>query len=282
MQKRPTAAGRIAGAVKSLLPPALHAPARALWRRLYALADIWPETKLYLHLAWHRLTGRSYLRWYADTLDGWVESRDPEFLARKRAALAESGADDVAVLRGFGMLPTHTLHEYGCGQLRSALHFAEYLEPGNFSANDSSKGRIDLGMDLFGDRLRPRRPTLIVNDDNSFDWLQGRKFDFLWCHAVFGHMPQEDVEDTLRNLPKAMHADSVFYFTYDEPSLQVPDAKDEIIRVDARNWMQSFAFFERVAKRHGMRIEDVSAAIRPYPSYRSHICLARITLAPKG
>lgn len=279
MGKRPTFAGRVASAAKACLPSALHAPARAAWRKLYALALQWPETKLYLQLAWNRLVGRSYLRWYADTLDSWVESRDPEFLARKRAALAESGAEDLAVLKGFGLKPTSTLHEYGCGQLRSALHFCEYLEPGNFSANDASRGRIDLGLELFGDRIRPRRPNFIVNPDNSFDWLQGRTFDFLWCHAVFGHMPADDVEDTIANLPKAMHAGSAFYFTYDEPRLQIPDATDEIVRIDARNWLQAFAFFERVARKYGLAIEDVSAAIRPYESFRKHMCLARLTKA---
>ncbi len=279
MQKQPTTAARLAAAAKSILPNWLHAPARAAWRKVYAVCAEWPEVKLYLQLAWNRLTGRSYLRWYADTLDGWVESRDPEFLARKRAALAESGAEDLAVLKGFGLLPSSTLHEYGCGQLRSALHFVEYLDPGNFSANDASKGRIDLGLELFGSRINPRRPTFIVNADNSFDWLNGRKFDFLWCHAVFGHMPAADVEDTFANLHKAMHAKSAFFFTFDEPRLQIPDAKDEIVRIDARNWLQSIAFFDRIARKYGLVAEDVSGAIRPYESFRKHMCLARVTKA---
>ncbi|CAM9806649.1 unnamed protein product, partial [Phaeothamnion confervicola] len=170
----------------------------------------------------------------------------------------ESGADDVEVLKSFGMTPSSTLHEFGCGQLRSALHFAEYLEPGHFSANDSSKGRIDLGLDLFGARLDRRKPTLIVNPDNSFDWLGGRTFDYIWCHAVFGHMPAADIEDTIGNVRKAMHPGSVFFFTHDEPRLQIPDARDKIVRVDARNWLQSFAYFAGLAEKYGMTIEDVS------------------------
>lgn len=279
MSKRVNLAERMATAAKSTLPLAVQGLLRPVWRSIYAIPSIWMEYRLYIRLAWHRVTGRSYLKWYADTLDEWAAPRDPELLARKRTALAESGAEDLAVLKGFGLSPASTLHEYGCGQLRSALHFVEYLDPGNFSANDASRGRIDLGLELFGDRIRQRRPNFIVNGDNSFDWLGGRKFDFLWCHAVFGHMPAEDVEATIANLPKAMHAGSAFYFTYDEPRLQIPDATDEIVRIDARNWLQSFAFFERIARKHGLAIEDVSAAIRPYASFRKHMCLARMTKA---
>jgi hypothetical protein len=270
---------RMAAAAKSMLPRAAQGWLRPVWRWLYAIPAHWAELRLYIVLVWHRVTGRSYLNWYANTLDEWAAPRDPELLARKRAALAESGAEDLAVLKGFGLLPAHTLHEYGCGQLRSALHFAAYLDPGNFSANDASRGRIDLGLELFGDRIRPRNPNFVVNADNSFDWLGGRKFDFLWCHAVFGHMPAEDVEDTIANLRKAMHAGSAFYFTHDEPRLQIPGATAEIVRIDARNWLQAFAFFERVARKHGLAIEDASAAIRPYASFRKHMCLARLTLA---
>jgi len=265
--------------VKSLLPATLHQPLRWAWRLLYRFGQDMPERWLYVKLWLYRLSGRSYLRWYADTLDGWVESRDPTFLARKRAALETSGVEDLELLKSFGMRRDSTLHEFGCGQLRSALHFAEFLDPGNFSANDASKGRIDLGLALFGERLNPRKPTLIVNPDNSFDWLGGKTFDFLWCHAVFGHMPAEDVEDTIRNVHKAMHAGSIFLFTHDEPRLQIADATDDIVRVDARNWLQSFAYFRKLATRYGMAIEDVSGTLKSYPSFRAHMCLAKMTLA---
>jgi SAM-dependent methyltransferase len=282
MNKNRATFQQLTGAVKRMLPDFMLGPIRSVWRRGYALSLRFPEHWLYLRLWLYRLTGRSYLQWYADTLDRWVESRDPAFLERKRSVLESSGSDDLAVLKSFGMTPVSTLHEFGCGQLRSALHFAEFLDPGHFSANDASKGRIDLGMELFGDRLKPRQPTLIVNPDNSFDWLGGRTFDYIWCHAVFGHMPPDDVEDTIRNVRKAMHAGSMFLFTHDGPRLQMAAAKDEIIRVDSRNWLQSLSFFRRIGSKYGLATEDASQAIRPYSSYRGHMCLAKMTLLPRA
>jgi SAM-dependent methyltransferase len=278
MAKSPTMSQQIASTAKAILPEVLHQPLRLVWRSIYRAGPALAEWWLYLTLWFSRVVGRTYLQWYAKTLDDWVNSRDPEFLARKRAALQASGADDLAILKQFGLKPESTLHEFGCGQLRSALHFAEYLNPGNFSANDASQGRIDLGLCLFGDRLNPRRPQFIANPDNSFDWLAGRRFDFIWCHAVFGHMPPEDVEEVIRNVRKAMHSNSMFLFSYDEPRLQIPGTDKDIVRIDSRNWLQSFAFFSRVAGTYGLQIKDVSLVTKPYRSYRPHICLAQMTL----
>jgi len=282
MPNTPSPAVRFVGAVKSILPAQLHSFARRLWRWCYARVQDLPEVKLYLEYWLFRLKGGTYLQWYASTLDRWVESRDPEFLAKKRAVLVSSGSEDVEVLKSFGMRPDSTLHEFGCGQLRSALHFVEYLAPGNFSANDASKGRIDLGLELFGDRIRPRNPALIVNPDNGFDWLKGRKFDFIWCHAVLGHMPAEDIEDTVRDVRKAMHANSMFLFTYDEPRAHFLDAKEDVVRVDSRNFYQSADFYRKLASKYGYQFADVSEAIRPFKSYHQFFRLGKMTLLPPG
>lgn len=59
--KSPTGLQRFVGAVKSLLPAALHQPLQRIWRRLYAIAQDMPERWLYLRLWFYRLSGRSYL-----------------------------------------------------------------------------------------------------------------------------------------------------------------------------------------------------------------------------
>ena len=135
---------------------------------------------------------------------------------------------------------------------------------------------MNIGKELFAERVAEKNPTIIVNRDNSFDWLDGRTFDFLWCHAVFGHMPPKDVEDTIANVHKAMHAGSMFFFSYDPPQGKL--AGREIVEEDARNWLQSFAFYENLAGRYGYDIEDVSAVVRQFPSWRERIHLARLTL----
>ncbi|MGE0254669.1 MAG: cyclopropane-fatty-acyl-phospholipid synthase family protein [Alphaproteobacteria bacterium] len=266
----------IVGIARSLLPPWLHGVGRAVWRRWIATERFRANARLRLSYLGHRLRGGSYLSWYARTLDQWaVEQRDDATMERRQRNLAESGREDLEILKHFGLQPHHSVHEFGCGMLRTAIHVIEYLEPGNYSGNDSSGERIETGRRMFADRIAERRPTLITNRDNSFDWLNGRTFDFLWCHAVFGHMPARDVEDTLRDVRKAMHAGSVFLFSYDPPPAGCPD----VIEEDPRNWMQSLDFYRRAADRNGYVVEDVTDIVRGYPSWRTRIHLARLTLA---
>lgn len=87
-------------------------------------------------------------------------------------------------------------------------------------------------------------------------------------------MPAEDVEDTIRNVRKAMHAGSIFLFTHDEPRLQILDATDEIVR----GWLQSFAYFQKLADKYGMAIEELSSVLKFYPSFRTHMCTAKMAL----
>jgi len=267
----------IVGIARSLLPSSLHGLGRAIWRRWIGTERLRANAELRLSYLWHRLRGGTYLSWYARTLDRWaVEQRDDATMRRRQQNLAESGREDLEILKHFGLLPHHTLHEFGCGMLRTAIHVIDYLEPGHYSGNDSSGERIETGRQMFAECVAARRPVLITNRDNSFDWLDGRTFDFIWCHAVFGHMPAVDVENTVRDVRKVMHSGSVFLFSYDPPR----DGAADVVEEDPRNWMQSLAFYRRLAERYGYAVEDVTDVVRHYPSWRTRIHLARLTLAP--
>lgn len=259
------------------IPSSIQPPLRTAWRAVYAQRRRLINARLKLSYIWYRLRGGTYIDWYGNTLDGWAAARrDPEAMRQRLTNIAESGREDLEILKQFGLKPHHTLHEYGAGMLRSAHHFMGYLNAGNYSGNDASGERLKIGEDLFAERIAEKCPTIIVNRDNTLYWLNGRTFDYLWCHAVFGHMPPKDVEDTIANIRKAMHPGSVFLFSYDPPQGQA--AGRRIIEEDARNWLQSLAFYQEIADRHGFRVEDVSEIVRHYPSWRERIHLARMTL----
>lgn len=269
----------LAATLKRSLPSPIVSVLRVIWHQVEKLRSWWPDVQLYLSLAFYRLQGKSYLRWYADMLDSWAKAgRDEVSLEQRRAKISDNGREDLEILIASGLKPHNTLHEYGVGQLRSAKWFIEYLDAGKFSGNDSSGERIQNGLDLFGDTLRPKQPTFMVNQDNSLDWMQGRKADFIWCHAVIGHMPKADVEDLIVNIRKVMTADSMFLFTHDEPEHLPSGWLHE--RMDSRNFWYSFAFFQALADKHGYQIENVSHLLADKPSYRSYFRLAKLTLKP--
>ncbi len=229
-----------------------------------------------LKLYFHSRRGGSYLEWYSKRMDGFAAKAaiNP---ATKRF-YHDSGIDDLETLKLLGMKPTDTLHEFGCGFLRSAYYFIEYLEPGKFSGNDTSGERIRTGIDYilktYGYDVRQKDPKLIVNPDNSFDWLD-RKPDIVWCHAVFTHMPEADIEDVIRNLPKVMTKDSAFYFTYSEKK----GLRRDVERMAAQDWWHRPGFFATLAKRYGLAIEDMTPFLQSRGCYRPEHRLAKLVLA---
>ena len=224
-----------------------------------------------LQLLCHRMAGGDYLTWYARRLDGFA--RNADYI---NEAHHKTGFHDLETMKRLGLKPYHTLHEFGCGSLRSAQYFARYLELGNLSVNDASGERIAAGRRYLlakGFDFENHRVAVIVNTDNSLDWV-GRKVDFIWCHAVFVHMPESDIEEVLRNLKKIMHGKSEFIFTYSEK----PGETRPCCRMGVKDWWHTHAFFERLAGHNRLKIEDLSAHIANRDGYNPVNRMARLTL----
>ena len=216
-----------------------------------------------LQLWFHQLRGGKYLDWYAKRLDSFaqttrISSLAPDDIAEKRMLeYLATGYRDLDLLKGFGMKPEHKLHEIGVGQGRAAQFFVDYLEPGNYSGNDISQERLRMAEELLGlKHLDEKKPNLIVNRDNSFDWLDGRKVDFIWANAVFGHMPPEDVEGIIANIAKVMHETTAFYYT-----VRGATADTEVRRGSVKDWMRDHAFWENLAGRYNFQVELVDVEL---------------------
>ena len=230
-------------------------------------------------------SGGSYIRWYADRLDdrSGMQMETNERLGRILAQYP-TGVDDLVVAKKLGLEPHHTLHEFGCGDLRSGNHFVAYLDAGNYSANDASRRRLEDGATcLERIDLGHKNAKLIVNADNSFDWLDGRTFDYVWAGAVLGHMPEADISDLFVNLRKIMRPGSKFIFTYSQARVSdfrkyntVEKASEiarrdgnihvikaieggsgrDCIEVSVKDWFHTIDFFKRIAP--DFVIEDVT------------------------
>ena len=270
---------RLAGFVKSVLPENVHGPIRGAWRAIVRKEKWWSNQRLKISLIMYRLKGGSYLDWYAEKLDMWARrKRDPETMARRYENNAQSGQDDLGVLQSFGLKPHHATLDYGAGHLRSGRWIMEYLEPGKYVGNDTSAERLDIGREWFADVLEQKQGKIVVNPDNSFDWLDGRRFDFIWCHAVLGHMPGPDVDEMIGNARKAMHADSVFLFTHNFPAKPPADPDWMVIEEDARNYAHSEKWLRQTAQKYGYHAENGTHVIEPLESYHTNLRLMKLTL----
>jgi cyclopropane fatty-acyl-phospholipid synthase-like methyltransferase len=218
--------------------------------------------------------GENYLSWYARYKNKESTEETPQALARHYA----TGGEDLIICKSFGLLPRHRLHEFGTGKGRSAQHFVAYLDPGKYSGNDASAAMLGLCERRLNELglTDSKRPRLIVNSDNSMDWL-GEKVDFIWNYAVITHVPPEDAEAIVGNTAKLMHSSSIFLCSYTENGQKTDE------RYSHKDWLFSPEFFRDVASRHGLKVEDVSDRLPPVKRLRDyrdhHEVLLKFTLA---
>ena len=203
----------------------------------------WSNPKELVTLQLYRLSGKGYLRWYADRLDRFASGQ-----SAVASGMADthryflSGDEDLEALIDLDLKPSHSFFELGCGYGRSAQHFVRYLESGHYVGSDISLERLRQCEELLRHRsLMEKFPELLVNQDNTFSWLGDRKFDFLWAGNVFTHVPPEDMEIIMANAHKVMHQDSCFVFTYTENRSQTMQ------RHHAKDWDRNYAYFEGLA-----------------------------------
>lgn len=256
-----------APALRRVTPGPIFSGLRSMWRVVVRGVDATDGVMLKLSYVLHRLGGGSFHSWYRGKLNHWASTSrlsNVEY-ARRDVYLMESGKVDVELVKDFGLKPESTLMEYGCGWLRAGNYFINYLNAGNYIGVDPADERIRIGREIFSIRnIEDKNPTFYGNEDNSMTWMQGRKVDFIWCHAVFGHLPLEDCEDIIKHMKLVMHEDSQFLFTYNP----IPDERDNdptaLVTLDVRNFLQPSAFFREACERHGMVFEDHRAAAQKY------------------
>ena len=135
---------------------------------------------------------------------------------------------------GCGLRPRHALIDVGCGSLRGGVHFAAYLEPGNYYGIDLNESLIDAG---YEHELRPRglservpRGHLRQTDNFEFEVFD-QEFDYAIAISVFTHLPMNQIRVCLEKLQSVMQPSGVLLATVFltkvgcdsyEPQLQQP------------------------------------------------------------
>lgn len=253
-----------AGIARAILPPSAIKKLRGDRKSVHARWILDPKERFRLFL--HRLRGGDYLSWYAGRMDSFALNRrtqDP----REHQEYFDSGIEDLEIIKTLGVKPSDSLHEFGCGALRSARFFIDYMDKGKFSANDTSGERIRFGKDRWLDQgltlVEDKEPILIASTDNSFKWLDGRTVDYIWCHAVFGHMPPDDIKETIASMKGVLNPGGTIIFTYG-PN---PYNDKAVIQTSVKDWYHSLRFFREIAQANGMVIEECSDEINStYPN----------------
>lgn len=164
----------------------------------------------------------------------------------------ELGNKQLSFLVSKGMKPHHSFLDIGCGVLRGGIHFIKYLDVGNYTGIDISSGAVRYGRTLVKEQgFIYKLPKLMINRNLKFKELYGKKFDYIFAHSVFTHLPTDSIEECLENIGDIMCDGSLFYFTFFYAT--------EIRQVSAYKFRYPLSYFKKLAKENGFKIMDVSS-----------------------
>lgn len=213
-----------------------------------------------LTLFWFRVTGRSWLEFYAQRLDGMVDVDRPV-----PERYFEHGRQQAQWLKDQGLQPHHRFLDYGCGILRLAHSLLPYLDKGNYVGVDISAERLKKGRALVSSiGIAPDAYRLEVVKDCKLRELKGEKFDYVWALSVFTHMPIEDIKEMLLSLKPLLNDGAQFFCSF----AQAP----EYSRKQTKDFYYPEAVFRQTCEKAGYRMDIM-------PDWPQGNVMARLRLA---
>jgi len=129
----------------------------------------------------------------------------------------EIGPMQLAFLQRRGLTPDMTLIDIGCGCMRGGVHFAAYLEAGNYYGIDISQALLDVGYDveLRDAGLQHKVPRSNLRRSLRFELDGfGVSFDVAIAQSVFTHLTWNHFKLCLFKLTEVTTPNSVFYATF--------------------------------------------------------------------
>lgn len=188
-------------ATKKILKNAIRGDYKSIDKRLKSQFDK-------LNVVFYRLTGRSWIDYYADRLDANAnKDLNAEYL--------EGAKVHIEYLKAHGLAPHHMMLDYGCGWLRTGAEAIRYLEPGHYVGIDISAGRVKAGRKrLIADGIDPESFAVFTVRDCALREVEDRRFDIVWANSVFSHMPAGDIRAMLASLRPLLTTGARFFFNF--------------------------------------------------------------------
>jgi hypothetical protein len=115
-----------------------------------------------------------------------------------------------------------------CGSLRAGRFLIEYLDAGRYCGIDGNPALLEAARRqvLAPRRLLEKRPKLVeirlTGDPVDFDSVFGMRFDYIWIHALFDHIPHQTIWQCLMDLRPVLAPAGRMYATIFASESQQP------------------------------------------------------------
>ena len=191
---------------------------------------------------------REYLDAYARHTDIRVED-DPKWSIGRGDEWESHGNMQRDFLISQGLKPSSYLLDFGCGVGRAARKLVPYMEPGHYFGADISQKALAHAQNVGAkEGWIKRDPTFIHIESSTFDL--GRKFDFVWAHSVFTHLPAWAIREVVQSIKDMLNPGGRFLFTYKH------GAKPN--RSGLKQFQYPLQTFEGIAQEFGMKARAVN------------------------
>ena len=113
----------------------------------------------------------------------------------------------MSFLQAQGLLPRHSLLDYGCGVLRGGLPLIRYLDTGHYVGLDVRPEALRAARKAVRrEGLTEKKPSLVRGEHMDSLTLE-RRFEYVWSFSVFFHLSDEHVDECLRFVARHLAED---------------------------------------------------------------------------
>ncbi len=214
--------------------------------KLTSLVRIWKHIKKTII----RLFSLDYIKFYKR----WMDSRvsDNPLSAPTDIGWEIGGRIQFEFLKEIGLKPHHNFLDLGCGTLSLGQFLIPFLDIDNYVGMDISQDAILAGRGLVEDLSIGRFTRFIVNEDLIFDNPKvEEKFDFIWSHSVFNHLPIKYFYEFVENVKKISTNNCRILITvrigeFSGPVGLIPHSSFSYSLNDIHSWLQKFGYSYRI------------------------------------
>jgi len=136
----------------------------------------------------------------------------------------------VELLISHGLRPEHVLVDYGCGSLRSGVHYMDYLNRGNYWGMDVADTFFTMGLEMIDAQLlQEKEPNLRVIGTESLREAQSKHPDYLISLGVVQHVPREELTEYFSKVLGLLSGDALAFVAC--------NVSDDYRQTSSRTWL---------------------------------------------